>query len=410
MIKKFSQFFERKDTPKPKGAPDWHDSDAPDAEGRFRDLSIKDLAAWLIKTRKGDVRRISGSLTQQIVFNRKEDPKYAEKMEKTRKEVYKQLGREDLLESEIVTEGVYDKNILKAFFMAGGPGSGKSYVAGELFGFPYGSIQSVSYSTGLKTINSDTTFELELKKLGINPKNLASLDKEEFERLTQGPESLRSKAKRIAQNRKSLFQEGRLGLVLDGTGDDYEKIQKRRDELESLGYDTYMIFVNTSLPVAIERNSQRSRSLPVDLVEESWKAVQENLGKFQRLFGTDNMVIIDNTEADQNVLREAEKVITKLLQKPLKNPIGKKWMQQMKNENYFKKFEDFVFEEEIHEMRLVSVGVKDALRDMRDDTDMLDYLGFGSLRNAIRYIKFANIEMWDELTKDIEEYKEKMKK
>jgi hypothetical protein len=82
---------------KPKGAPDWHDSDAPDANGRFRDLSIKDLAAWLIKTRKKDVKRISGSLTQQIVFNRNDDPKYAEKMEKTRKEVYKQLGRKDLL-------------------------------------------------------------------------------------------------------------------------------------------------------------------------------------------------------------------------------------------------------------------------------------------------------------------------
>lgn len=83
---------------KPKGAPDWHDSDAPDAEGRFKDLSPKKLAAWLIKTRKRDLRKITGSLNQQIVFNRKEDPKYAEKMEKTRKEVYKQLGREDLLE------------------------------------------------------------------------------------------------------------------------------------------------------------------------------------------------------------------------------------------------------------------------------------------------------------------------
>jgi hypothetical protein len=82
---------------KPKGAPDWHDSDAPDAEGRFRDLSPKDLAAWLIKSRKGDLKRISGSLTQQVVFNRNDDPAYAEKMEKTRKEVYKQLGREDLL-------------------------------------------------------------------------------------------------------------------------------------------------------------------------------------------------------------------------------------------------------------------------------------------------------------------------
>ena len=81
----------------PKGAPTWKDSDAPDAEGRFRDLSPKDLAAWLIKTRNGDLKRISGSLTQQVVFNRNDDPKYAEKMEKTRKEVYKQLGREDLL-------------------------------------------------------------------------------------------------------------------------------------------------------------------------------------------------------------------------------------------------------------------------------------------------------------------------
>ena len=83
---------------KPKGAPDFHHSDAPDAEGRFRDLGIKDLAAWLIKTRKKDVKKISGSLTQQVVFNRNDDPEYAEKMEKVRKEVYKQLGRQDLID------------------------------------------------------------------------------------------------------------------------------------------------------------------------------------------------------------------------------------------------------------------------------------------------------------------------
>jgi len=100
-LKLFEQFLNEK---KPKGAPDFHHSDAPDAEGRFKDLSIKDLAAWLIKTRKKDVKKISGSLTQQIVFNRKSDPKYAEKMEKTRKEVYKQLGREDLLKESADTE------------------------------------------------------------------------------------------------------------------------------------------------------------------------------------------------------------------------------------------------------------------------------------------------------------------
>jgi hypothetical protein len=100
-IKTFESFLNEK---KPAGAPEWKDSDAPAAEGRFRDLGIKDLAAWLIKTRKKDLKKISGSLTQQVVFNRQKDPEYAKKMEKVRKEVYKQLGREDLMES--VVDGV----------------------------------------------------------------------------------------------------------------------------------------------------------------------------------------------------------------------------------------------------------------------------------------------------------------
>ena len=96
-LRLFDEFIVEK---KPKGAPDWHDSDAPDAEGRFKDLSIKDLAAWLIKTRKKDLRKITGSLNQQIVFNRNDDKPYADKMEKTRLEVYRQLGREDLLKDK----------------------------------------------------------------------------------------------------------------------------------------------------------------------------------------------------------------------------------------------------------------------------------------------------------------------
>ena len=103
-LKLFDQFLHLTEK-KPAGAPSFHHSDAPDANGRFKDLSIKDLAAWLIKTRNKDVKKISGSLTQQIVFNRKSDPKYAEKMEKTRKEVYKQLGREDLLKEALLEKG-----------------------------------------------------------------------------------------------------------------------------------------------------------------------------------------------------------------------------------------------------------------------------------------------------------------
>lgn len=79
----------------------FHHSDAPDAKGRFRDLSIKKLAKWLVRTRKGDMRKITGSLNQQINFNRKKDPAYAEKMEKTRAAVKKLLKIEEHLSESV---------------------------------------------------------------------------------------------------------------------------------------------------------------------------------------------------------------------------------------------------------------------------------------------------------------------
>jgi hypothetical protein len=80
--------------------PKWHDSDAPDANGKFKDLGIGDLAKWLVKTRKGDMRKITGSLNQQIVFNRKSDPKYAQKMEKVRAEVKRILAKNESQDPE----------------------------------------------------------------------------------------------------------------------------------------------------------------------------------------------------------------------------------------------------------------------------------------------------------------------
>ena len=71
---------------------------------------------------------------------------------------------------EMITEGVDDPGILKCIFLAGGPGSGKSKVSREIFG-----IQGVtSFSaSGLKSVNSDTAFEAQLKKNGIDSKELA---------------------------------------------------------------------------------------------------------------------------------------------------------------------------------------------------------------------------------------------
>ena len=71
----------------------WHDSDAPDAKGKFKNLSPSSLASWLIKTRKGKLNRIIGSLNQQYVFNRGKKPSYAAKMKTTMNIVRKRLGK-----------------------------------------------------------------------------------------------------------------------------------------------------------------------------------------------------------------------------------------------------------------------------------------------------------------------------
>ena len=71
----------------------WHDSDAPDAKGKFRDLSPQALASWLIKTRKGNLSKIISSLNQQYVFNRQKKPSYARKMKTVMNIVRKRLGK-----------------------------------------------------------------------------------------------------------------------------------------------------------------------------------------------------------------------------------------------------------------------------------------------------------------------------
>lgn len=226
---------------------------------------------------------------------------------------------------QFLNEGVHDKGILKAFFMAGGPGSGKSYVATEIFDFPKGSISSVSYATGLKLVNNDNAFEKMAKDAGYELANMQDYKDEEWQKLMD----IRDRAKGLTKRLMDNYIHGRLGMVIDGTGKDYKKIAGHRQLLTDLGYDTYMVFVNTSLDVALERNNQRARKLPEEMVEKMWKGVQENLGRFQGLFGSNNMIIIDNSSYDNiGALDSAEKMIMQRMRDEVKNPIGKQWIKE----------------------------------------------------------------------------------
>ena len=179
--------------------------------------------------------------------------------------------------SQYIEEGVNDPAIFKVVFLAGGPGSGKSFIVGK----------TALSALGFKTINSDDIFEIALGKVGLK-----ATPEDIYSELGQ---STREGAKLLTDKKMQQAINGRLGLVIDGTGKDYNKIEKQSAKLRALGYDLAMIFVNSSIETSQTRNKMRSRTLAASEVEKMWNGVQQNIGKFQSFFGK-NMFIIDNSE------------------------------------------------------------------------------------------------------------------
>lgn len=211
---------------------------------------------------------------------------------------------------ETLDEGINDPAIFKAVFMAGGPGSGKSFAVDNL---AFGSL-------GFKIINSDIAYEAFMKKAGMSttPENIMS---------DEG-QKLRDKAKTTTDLKQALANNGKLGVVIDGTGRDYDKIQAKVVELKKLGYETAMVFVNTDLETAKARNERRDRTLPDAMVTKMWSEVQKNIGKFQNLFGK-NMYVLDNSDGAniEGGIQGIYRRMKEFAETPPKNPIAKAWIK-----------------------------------------------------------------------------------
>ena len=212
-------------------------------------------------------------------------------------------------------EGLNDPNIFKAFFLAGGPGSGKSYV-----------VRKTTGGTGLRIVNSDDVFEKYLKDAGLE----MDMRTKQAEREEEERDKLRDRAKAITKKKEKNYVEGRIGLIIDGTGKNYDKIAAQSIYLKRLGYDTHMIFVNTSLDTALKRNAERERRVSNSVATNSWRDVQSNIGKFSQHF-RQNFVVVDNNDSKEDVMTPVFKQIKSLLRKKVTSPIAKQWvMQQMK--------------------------------------------------------------------------------
>jgi hypothetical protein len=223
--------------------------------------------------------------------------------------------------NELLNEGVHDKGIFKAVFLGGGPGSGKDFV-----------LDKTMSGHGLVEINSDKALEFLMDK--------NNLDMRMPDNQTAARDVVRGKAKSMTELKQRLALFGRNGLIINGTGDDPEKIAKIKERLESLGYDTSMVMVNTADEVSRQRNVERGqrggRTVPEDIRKQKWDAVQSARVEYGKLF-KDNYAEFDNSEdlrkADPEVAKQKEselmdlyKGVQKFVKQPPKNPSAQSWV------------------------------------------------------------------------------------
>ena len=209
-----------------------------------------------------------------------------------------------------MNESVHDKIILKAIFIVGGGASGKSTIAKTMFsGEP------------VKIIDSDKMVEYKFKKQGVS----LDFDKSKEDQYKK-QQDIRWEAKLSTDKQIDHVLNGLLPIVIDGTGKRFDRVKAQKTELESLGYDCYLLFVNTPLETAIERNHKRERKVPEDVLTAHWHAVQANLDKFAGEFGQDRFFIVSDTTSKNDLFRLSKKI----LNSPLQNHVGRKGKEELK--------------------------------------------------------------------------------
>ena len=225
---------------------------------------------------------------------------------------------------ELLSEGVHDKGIFKAVFLAGGPGSGKDYV-----------LANTLQGHGLTEINSDKAFEYlldknKISKVMLNP-NPDETEKRNF---------VRGRAKNITELKQKLALMGRNGLIINGTGEDLDKIRRIKGALDQLGYDSAMIMVNTADEVSKQRNIERGqnggRTIPEDIRKQKWDGVQKARPLFAELFG-DKYMEFDNSEdlrkANADIVKQKKdemgqifNYVSKFVEEQPQSPRSQKWI------------------------------------------------------------------------------------
>jgi dephospho-CoA kinase len=164
----------------------------------------------------------------------------------------------------------------KAIFMAGPAGSGKTTILNQLG------------LKGFKVINVDDVYE-ELLKTELGKEDFALMSPEELSAAAK----LMGKARVVTREKETQALSSLENIIIDGTGAASRPLLKKKEDLEAMGYDTFMILLYVSPMTSLKRNAERGRSLPTSAVLKSWEGVVKNIDLYKQAFGN-NIIVINN--------------------------------------------------------------------------------------------------------------------
>lgn len=227
---------------------------------------------------------------------------------------------------DFITEGVEDPHIFKAVFLLGGPGSGKSTVR-RLF---FGGIKKYRDPVTNKVTKTEYVEGL-IPNIGLRPVDIDEVY--EYLRFTVGitggyTDKLYKYAGTKIKKKMDLYDGGRLGLIIDSTGRNLDRITKTKARLDRLGYDTIAIHVKTDINVALDNNEKRRRMVKAEPGEDKYlpaaytarnihNEVTANLPALKALFGNDFITIENSNDEELQSSANANKAkIVQFLNKP----------------------------------------------------------------------------------------------
>jgi dephospho-CoA kinase len=200
-------------------------------------------------------------------------------------------------------------NLLKAVFMLGGTGVGKSYA----FQFFEGA--------GFHPVQSDRFFSQYLQQANISLKNIDLKD-------TQAQDAW-DRASNDTRQQMLGHMEGMQPFVYETTGRNMVNVFEAKKALEQAGYDVYGVAISAPLQLAMQRNISRGeqgdRSVNKGEVKQIHREVKDNLPIYKQLFGN-NWFEVSN-DGTNDFAGQLQQVVQKITSTPVQNKVGVQKLQ-----------------------------------------------------------------------------------